>query len=138
MKHHGRFVLAWALVLQINPIISAQSLGDVARESRAKKPSVGSALVISSVSQDEQKGAGYKGQIQALLARNAFVELDAEADTARTSKERVEGGAWKQFVFYETVSNPVGGSSSGDWTQHITRLQNWVASRPKSLTARIA
>ncbi len=141
MKTTYKLVLASSLVFQLSVSLTAQTLADIARESRAKRQSATGARVITGAPEGGQKKEpGYKTEIQALMARSAFAELDAAADRVRASKERVEGGAWKLFVFYETVSNPnVGGAaSSTDWIQHITRLEGWVAARPKSVTARVA
>jgi len=147
MKNTGMLVLGLFVILQSNAKIIAQtpgptnegkSLADIARETRVKPPK--NMLQVSADSQSKENEPQYKGEIQALMAKDAFVDLDAAADSVRASKERVQGGAWKLFVFYETVANPVTGerATGADWTRHVARLQNWIATRPRSVTARIA
>src|SRR5262249_29124776 len=82
----------------------------------------------------------YRTAIRLLLEQNAFANLDAAADSARRSKQRLEGGVWQQYVFYDTVANPVGGerASSADWDQRVAKLQGWIAARPQSVAPRIA
>ena len=81
-----------------------------------------------------------KRRLQAPTTQSAFAYLDAAADSARTSKDRVRGGPWKLYIFYDTVANPIAGegATSAEWVQHLARLQNWVAARPQSVTPRIA
>ncbi len=120
------------------PANEGKSLADIARETRAK-----ARVNLLSVSDGSQVGnteSQFRKEIQALLARDAFADHDAAADSVRASKDRVEGGAWKLFVFYDTAANPVAGehSTSADWNQQISKLQKWMSARPQSVTARIA
>jgi hypothetical protein len=142
MRATYRLVVASLMVLHVSLIAAAQqpSLADIARETRAKRESVTGALVLSSVSQVEAKDPKYRRDIQGFLARSAFAELEAAADSVRTSKDRVEGGTWKLYVFYDTVANPVERerASTVEWKQHIARLQNWATAQPQSITPRVA
>jgi hypothetical protein len=126
-------------------------LGDVAREHPASKhlenpcpPNMPCDEVspISQLSPGEQDNRDrlYRAEINALLARRAFAELDQAADSARASKERLGGGVWKLYVFYEVAamvetSNTIPGQLR---LQRIALLQDWVAENPSSVTARVA
>src|SRR5215471_2290017 len=126
MKITARLVLAFSLVGQLCLIVAAQapspanegkSLADIARETRAK-PRV-NVLAVTDDSQAERGESQYTREIQSLLGKDAFADLDAAADGARASKERLEGGTWKLFVFYDAVSNPVAGGrdTADEWNQ---------------------
>ena len=147
MKNTASLVPAFCLVLQMCMNVSAQgpdpategkSLADIARETRAK-PRI-NVLAVADDSQAEMKEFQYEKEIQLLLARDAFTELDAAADSARVSKDRVEGGTWKLFLFYGAAANPISGgrATSAEWNQHVAKLQNWITARPRSITARVA
>jgi hypothetical protein len=145
MKTSGRSLLAFVLILQCSRMLAAQSLADIARESRARQNAGGARVVVAgpsvgpgAVAQGQE--AEYRSTIQDLVRRSAFADLDAAADSARVSKERFAGGVWKLFVFYEGVSSPVGGDRAGatDWSRHIGILEDWVKASPASVTARVA
>jgi hypothetical protein len=128
-----------------------KSLGEVARELNGSKqlknpcppnmPCDG--LSSPQLFQSQQDGGErvYRGEIQALLGRRAFSELDQAADSARASKERLGGGVWKLYVFYQVAA-----MAGPDpeliidqlWLQRIALLQDWVAANPSSITARVA
>lgn len=149
MKNTGRLVLAFFLVSQLTQAVVAQtpgsanegkSLADIARETRARGQSSAKVLVSSPDSPVEETESQYSREIQALFARGAFADLDATADRARTSKDRVVGGVWKLYVFYDAVASPVAGdrATNTEWAQQIAKIQSWVAARPQSATPRIA
>jgi hypothetical protein len=145
MKTSGRSLLAFVLILQCSRMLAAQTLADIARETRARQGVGGARVVVSgpavaagSVAQGQE--AEYRSTIQDLVRRSAFADLDAAADSARASKERFAGGVWKLFVFYEGASSPVGGERAGaaDWNRHLGILEDWVKASPASVTARVA
>jgi hypothetical protein len=147
MKITARCVPAFGLVLHMcviaaaqapDPVNEGKTLADIARETRAK-PRV-NVLAVNDDSQAEKGESQYEKEIQSLLGRDAFTELDAAADSARVSKDRIEGGAWKLFIFYGAVANPLAGgrATSTEWNQHVTKVQNWISARPQSITARVA
>src|SRR5215471_3972660 len=114
MKITACLVLAVCFVLQMCGIASAQapdpsyegkSLADIARETRAK-PRI-NLLTVTDDSQAGKDESQYEREIQSLLGRDAFAELDAAADSVRVSKDRVEGGTWKLFIFYAAAANPI-------------------------------
>jgi hypothetical protein len=126
-------------------------LGDVAREQDASKhlknpcppnmpcDEVSSLSQLSQSEQDDRERA-YRAQIRALLGRRAFSELDQAADSARSSKERLGGGVWKLYVFYEVVAMAEAGNRVPGqlWLRRIALLQDWAAANPSSITARVA
>lgn len=127
--------------------------GDVAREQDASKrpknpcpPNVPCGDVSSqsqlTASLQDDRERMYRAQIQMLLDRRAFADLDQEADSVRASQERLGGGVWKLYVLFEVVAmamtngnNRVPGQL---WLQRIALLQDWVAANPSSITARVA
>jgi hypothetical protein len=75
-----------------------------------------------------------------LLSHHDFDGVEHAADIARSNKSRFPGGPWKLYVFYDTISKPVGGRQAGDadWNAHLALLQQWVSRKPQSGTAHIA
>jgi len=152
--------LVFVLCALLTPIAPAQTqpaahegkrLGDVAREQKASKhpknpcpPNMPCDEVSSpsqvSPSELDNRDRLYRAEINALLARRAFAELDQAADSARASKERLGGGAWKLYVFYDVVAMADAGQRVVDqlWLQRLALLQDWVAADPSSVTARVA
>ena len=84
----------------------------------------------------------YMTTIAGVLKEEKFDELDCLADRARSNKERFPGGLWKLHTLYgglyTPVQYPVTRATRQDWNTHLQHLQQWVASRPKSVTARVA
>jgi hypothetical protein len=149
MKGMVRSGLRVALLLQVtlagmarspSPTNEQKSLADTEREARARKQPATSTFVFTGTNQADASALQYKRGIQALLDRSAFEELDAAADSARISKGRFQGAGWKLWVFYNRMSNPAGGDGADDaaWTRQLAILQQWVNTRPSSITARIA
>ncbi len=160
MKKAWKVVLLFELGVLLSTIAGAQtaspareekSLGDLAREMRAKQKTQNPCPPTTpcegfpspsqtSRSQIEDGQRHYRAEIQALVARRAFAELDQAAESARSSKDRLGGGLWKLFVFYEVVSGSAGGTNATDRdrSERLSLLQNWVAARPQSITGRVA
>lgn len=83
----------------------------------------------------------YSDTIAGLLKESKFKQLDCLANRFRSSKERFPGGAWKLHVLYQGLDNPVQYPqypTEKDWNVLLRRLKQWVAVRPRSLTARVA
>lgn len=84
----------------------------------------------------------FKATIARLLKEEKFQELDCIADHARSSKERLPGGDWKLHTLYGGLYSPnqypVMRATAVEWDTHLQRLQQWVAARPESVTARVA
>jgi hypothetical protein len=131
------------VILGLIPMVSAgqsPNLAEVARQNRLKIQQSQSRTFVSNDTQGGDNQSQYKSELQALVARRAFTDLDTKADQARSSKERVSGGVWKLYVFYETVADPPSGdrASAADWEQHLAKLEEWTKSRPQSITSRVA
>jgi Domain of unknown function (DUF4034) len=76
-----------------------------------------------------------------MLKEGKFAELDCLADNARSERERLPGGLWKIQLLYQGLRQPVSRpmhATQEDRTYLLQRLQEWVKTRPESITARIA
>jgi len=76
-----------------------------------------------------------------VLKEEKFAELDCLADHARSGKERLPGGLWKIHLLYLGLRQPVPypvHATQEDWSHLLQRLERWVNTRPKSITARVA
>jgi hypothetical protein len=84
----------------------------------------------------------YESAMAGMLKAEKFEQLDCLADHARSGKERLPGGAWKLYLLYgglwDPVQYPVTHATREDWNAHLQHLQSWVTARPQSVTARIA
>lgn len=134
-----------------SPADQGKSLDDLVRESRGSKrvenpcpagktcdqSQTLTPTLPGQVLEGEQQ---YRAEIQPLIADSRFDSLDKAADRARSSKERVTGGAWKLFLFYYVLSQPVTGDTATEreWTERLAQLERWAAARPQSITARVA
>jgi len=102
-----------------------RSLGDVARETReraeadAHSPSAHSVRMLELIGDlSVNSPEDYNGHISELLNHRDFDGLEKAADSARSNKSRLPGGAWKLYNFYQTVSKP-----SGDGRRSSARLE---------------
>jgi hypothetical protein len=81
----------------------------------------------------------YEYAIAGLLKQKKFAKLDCIANSVRTSKARFSGGTWKLHKFYAGLEEPKPGHPTEvDWRNHLAHLNEWVAARPASITARVA
>jgi hypothetical protein len=81
----------------------------------------------------------YERAIGGMLRQERFAELDCIADSARASKARFAGSAWKLHRLYAGLSaEQFGHPTEEDWREHLQRLERWVKARPDSITARVA
>ena len=83
----------------------------------------------------------YQNAAAHMLKDHRFAELDCLADGLRTRRERFPGGMWKLHVMYGGLASPnlfPVHSTEGEWRNHLGSLRQWVANRPKSVTARVA
>jgi hypothetical protein len=146
---------------QVGADDNGRSLGDVAREQRARRPQEGGANPASRTLNSEGTGEGhasrakiselveelssgnnegdYASQMSGLLAKQDFEGLERAAERARTSQARFPGGIWKLSEFYETLSK----SQVSRWSRtrevdHMNLLKHWNELYPGSTTAHIA
>ncbi len=81
----------------------------------------------------------YADAVAELLKEKRYAELDCIGDSARSSKARFSGGAWKIRNIYIGLSWPrPGRPTEEDWKHHFKLLEYWNDERPQSVTARIA
>jgi hypothetical protein len=93
------------------------------------------------LSTDVHAARDYSGTIAQMLKEKKVEEIDCLADRARSNKERFPGGMWKLHQLYKGLYEPVQypiHSTQEDWDALLQELQWWVATRPKSVTARVA
>jgi WD40 repeat protein len=78
-------------------------------------------------------------EVQNLLEKDKFAELDAMADDFRTNRYRLADGAYKLSVFYNAFTNwfPKG-DNEASWRKYLEQRERWIKSNPNSITARIA
>jgi hypothetical protein len=141
-------VAAVAVHGQVQDGQQASSLGDIARQNRQSKPT--SATVrpeikelienLNAAAEDHGGEDQYKRDMLDLLTQRKFDALDNAAREARSSKSRFRGGTWRLYTFYKAISDPSAGGSASDaqWSAHVDLLNQWVATRPQSITARVA
>jgi tetratricopeptide (TPR) repeat protein len=120
-----------------NPALDRHGNKKVANPCPSEKPCEQSKGLPRRATETEEQ---YRAEILPLIASNRFDTLEEAAGRARSSKERVTGGTWKLYVFYDVVSTPAVGNraTERDWTDCLARLKRWVAARPQSITARVA
>jgi len=80
----------------------------------------------------------YKQVITDLLERSDFDTLDCIADAARSTKARFPGGLWKLHSIYSSLDEPEGHFTDEDWNTRLLLLKRWTATKPNSVTARVA
>jgi hypothetical protein len=82
-------------------------------------------------------------RINDMLAAKDFAGIEAEANAARSRKERFSGGYWKINKLYGATTNfyaEYKGQKVTDelWSNRIELLKLWKSEMPQSLTARVA
>jgi hypothetical protein len=83
----------------------------------------------------------YKSTTAQMLKDQRFAQLDCLANQLRSGKERFPGGTWKLHVMYGGLTSPTlypVHPTEVDWRAHLQELRQWLAARPKSVTARVA
>ncbi|HEY5296855.1 MAG TPA: hypothetical protein VIK59_02920 [Verrucomicrobiae bacterium] len=73
----------------------------------------------------------------AFLKAKDFDKLDELAAKLRTSKECYANGHWKLADVYAGLV-PSDNASDDQWENSIAALQDWVASKPEAITARVS
>jgi hypothetical protein len=88
---------------------------------------------------DTEPARAFRASARVLFDHEKFDDLDRIAAKVRSGKERFRGGAWKLFVFYDTIEGPGSLTSTDEvWDAHIERLRRWIAAKPDSITPRVA
>ena len=129
-----------------DPANAGASLGEIARETRQHHLEMsakgGQSRKVLEIVEELQTSTEdeYVDKIGTLLAKSDFQGLEDAADRARSSRSRFPGGAWRLFIFYDTIGRPAQGHAASDldWQQHIDKLKQWTIVSPHSVTAHIA
>jgi uncharacterized RDD family membrane protein YckC len=77
-----------------------------------------------------------KFQAKVLLEAKNYGQLDELAGELRSSKESYPNGYWKLADIYDGLV-PSDKASDDEWETRVVVLQDWVAARPDSITARV-
>lgn len=67
-------------------------------------------------------------------------QLEKDIHEARATKGRLVGGAWKVYMFYDSLSYPTENGekpTESDWTNLLTTLKQWSKAKPESSAALI-
>lgn len=82
---------------------------------------------------------GFGRGVRRLLNLHRYDELEAMADTLRVGAYTYESGYPQIATFFEDTFGDVDDNDDAElWDRHMSRLSEWVDSRPASATARIA
>ena len=89
-------------------------------------------------SSDIHAVSSYSKTITSLFKAGKFEQLDCVADSVRFHKEKFPGGMWKLHAIYSGLEKPPLHATQEDWGTHMELLQQWMTTRPESITARVA
>lgn len=131
---------------QASARLDSQTLLQIAREYR---PSNRVNPVLSTAPLTEKRQASaetlqteqeYESPIKQYFSQGNFDQLEKAASEARDRKDRVVGGVWKIFDFYDAVNKTFIGEhpDESDWKMYLDIVKQWVAAKPESATARIS
>jgi hypothetical protein len=79
----------------------------------------------------------FRSKTRALYDASKFDELEALADQVRSQRARFGNGSWKIYQFYDALECRYEEPES-TWQLHSRIHDNWDASKPHSITARVA
>lgn len=80
----------------------------------------------------------YRKSIYAMFMARRFRQLDCLAEAAQRHKETFTGGMWKLNMMFRALREPTLHPTEQDWKKHMLLVREWAATRPKSITARVA
>src|SRR5262249_42889906 len=79
----------------------------------------------------------FSKQLRDAFQNRRFDELDAKAAALRLTKEVFGNGTWKITQFYDAIAcRPT--DPDALWQSHDRICQEWIATHPESITARMA
>lgn len=79
-----------------------------------------------------------QNRVRGLLKDRNWDELEKIVQELRTKKLRFPGGIWKLDLFYDGLAEPKKHTVPRDWDIFFTKLQEWKAAKPDSVTPLIA
>jgi hypothetical protein len=83
----------------------------------------------------------YGARIGKIVAQEDFAQLERIAEKNRSERDRLVGGVWKNYAFYNHgVAKPVFGRTptNADYARQKAKIKKWQAAYPESVTARLA
>lgn len=143
MKNTILCLFVYSFILSLNSGCSLLSKQPIALKSQSSATDNEPKEKITVSSSKTDKSASLKGlsaYSSSALKAGEYQELSSQIDQARQTRERLRGGYWKLYAFYNGISTPnfEMNASPSEWQEHIARLEDWKAKMPDSVTARIA
>lgn len=82
----------------------------------------------------------YRAKIKEMILESDFAQLEKIAQQNRAERGLLLGGMWKDFAYYDELSDPpsLGEKTDEDYQNQITRLNQWLTAFPNSVAPRIA
>jgi len=93
--------------------------------------------IVAAESPETHEQNAIQSEVVTLLQSTNFDELDRVAEKLRISKECWATGSLKLGSFYSGLV-PSDENPDAVWDERIGSLDNWIAAKPKSITARVA
>jgi len=79
-----------------------------------------------------------KEKAQELFAKRDFAQLEELAERSRQDPKVFASGTCAIVVFYRAFHERPNTTSDHEWQKEIEGLQDWIAAKPESVTARVA
>ena len=140
LSPYARRARSFAILAYSLMALCAFAGADVPKRSNA--PCVLTAAETAGLSEDASTSiravSDYSATVYGLLRAKKFKQIDCLAESARTHREIFPGGMWKIHTLYVGLEIPPLHPTHEDWVAHIALLQNWVSTRPRSITAKVA
>lgn len=142
VHHSHSFPVIRQVVFIMLVLAAVRPLAD-ASEPPAKTPvCVTDPVVLTGLSGDASTDikavSNYSKTIAGMLKAERFAQIDCLAASARSRKELFSGGMWKLHAIYVGLEKPPLHATPEDWKTHMKLVQEWVTTRPQSITARVA
>ncbi len=130
--------IAFALLL----LAAGRTLADASEPATKTPVCVTDSVVIAGLNGDAsidiKAVSNYIETVAGMLKAGRFRQIDCLAASARFHKERFPGGMWKLHAIYSGLEKPPLHATPEDWGTHMKLVQKWVATNPRSTTARVA
>lgn len=117
-------------------LVCGISLGYTKLIVKLKADDWGALRAIASSEQNERDTI--LAQTESLLSASDYDGLERIADGYRNSKATFADGEWKLSVFYDDLSYYLRQTPEENWVSRLNKLKEWVATKPDSITARVA